>query len=452
MLTIVTVCRDADLGHYVRHVCRPVDAAERLRLIDLLLDAVGVAVAGRATRAASVMELALGRSDAVWDLACRDGAAVHALDFDDTHEASLCHTGAALAPAVIRLGEAEHRSGDEVLRAFAAGLRLVDALAPLGPRLNAAGVHSTGVLGSLGAAAASAVLLGGDDKEVTAAVELAAVMASGICASFGTDAKPLQAGRAAETGVRAAYLVANGLVPPVGALFGTRGIVALLLGAEALELLPAPGPRPDAVTSVAVKATPSCLLTHTPIDVALAVREQTSVATPAAVEHVRLVVHPLVAALADRTSIDSDNDSKFNVRYCLFAALSEGRPTVETFTAAGRARIAGDGQNWRRFAGLVELLTDPDLPQLAADIVVIAGGKSWTATRSGPIGGVDDPLSSADVTEKFRSNVAPLLGRAAAGGLERRVRAVAGAEDVDVLGPLFGPHRRLADHAGKDEM
>lgn len=71
-------------------------------------------------------------------------------------------------------------------------LRIVVLLAPIGPMLNQKGVHSTAVLGPLGAATGCSQLLGLNANDAPTAVDIAATM--GLCPSFGTQLKPIQAG------------------------------------------------------------------------------------------------------------------------------------------------------------------------------------------------------------------------------------------------------------------
>ena len=151
----------------------PAPASARERLMDLLVDAVGVGLAGGTTPVAQLSLKTLGGRDAE---AWVRGVWMHALDFDDTHEPSLCHTGTALIPGLLALARGRRSSGSELLDAFEIGLRLVEFLAPFGPRVNSIGLHSTGILGTLGAAAASGWLLTRDPRVTAGAVELAALI------------------------------------------------------------------------------------------------------------------------------------------------------------------------------------------------------------------------------------------------------------------------------------
>src|SRR5579883_3449913 len=130
-----------------------------------------------------------------------NGAAGHALDFDDTHTDMNGHPTAPVLPAALALAEALDASGERLLAAYVAGIEVECRLGLyIGPEHYARGWHATGTLGTVGAAAAAAHLLGLDEKGWRTGLNLAATQAAGLKASFGSMAKPLHAGRAASDG------------------------------------------------------------------------------------------------------------------------------------------------------------------------------------------------------------------------------------------------------------
>ena len=68
------------------------------------------------------------------------------------------------------------------------------------------GWHCTSTIGTIGAAATAARILGLDAEGTTRALSIAASEASGLKENFGTMVKPLQGGLAARNGVLAALL------------------------------------------------------------------------------------------------------------------------------------------------------------------------------------------------------------------------------------------------------
>ena len=76
--------------------------------------------------------------------------------------------------------------------------------------ITTAGFHATGTVGSFGAAAACARLLGLDADKTAQALGIAGTQAAGLKSQFGTMCKPFHAGKAAQNGLLAARLAARG--------------------------------------------------------------------------------------------------------------------------------------------------------------------------------------------------------------------------------------------------
>jgi 2-methylcitrate dehydratase PrpD len=146
--------------------------------------------------------------------ALANGTAGHALDYDDVAGTFLGHPSAPVLPALLALAERGERSGRDVVAAFVAGFEAESLLGrTIVPGHYERGWHTTATLGTFGAAAACAHLLGLDEVRWAHAFGLAATQAGGLKASFGTMGKPFHAGRAAQAGLLAATL-ARRTTPP----------------------------------------------------------------------------------------------------------------------------------------------------------------------------------------------------------------------------------------------
>lgn len=158
------------------------------------------------------------------------GVAAHATEMDDTLSQCMVHAGAPVIAAAVATGASLGVSGEAFLRAVAVGYEVVNRVGRAvnaTPRMavHARGFHPTGVVGTLGAAAAAAELLGLNEDGMAAALALATSMGSGLLEFFsgGADTKALHAGKAAADGVLAASLAARGLRGPLTALEGRDG-------------------------------------------------------------------------------------------------------------------------------------------------------------------------------------------------------------------------------------
>src|SRR6185312_9609642 len=140
-----------------------------------------------------------------------NGAASHALDYDDVNMTLGGHPTVAVLPALFALAEANGASGAALIAAFVAGYETLCRVSALvAPGHYARGYHTTATVGGFGAAAACANLLGLDAAGTATALGIAGTQAAGLKSMFGTMCKPLHAGKAAQNGLLAATLAARG--------------------------------------------------------------------------------------------------------------------------------------------------------------------------------------------------------------------------------------------------
>ena len=194
-------------GEFVANAAVPPEA--RLAARDAVLDTVGVTLAGSIEPAARlVRDVAhaeggaarcgiLGvaeRTGGGW-AALVNGTAAHALDFDDMCFVSMAHPSAPLVAAGLAAAELAGASGAALLDAYCVGFEIEAVLGRvMNPTHYERGWHATATLGTIGAAAAAARLLGQDAPTAARTLAVAASEASGLKESFGTMVKPLQGG------------------------------------------------------------------------------------------------------------------------------------------------------------------------------------------------------------------------------------------------------------------
>ena len=205
-----------------------------------ILDCLGVMLAGSVEPAARILQrvaqaeggLPLAtvvgtgrRTGAVWAALC-NGTAAHALDFDDTNFALMGHPSAPVLAAALAAGELALADGRAVLHAFLLGFEVETTLAEvINPAHYEHGWHATCTLGTLGAAAAAARLLGLDAAQTRHALAVAASQSSGLKENFGTMTKPFHAGHAARSGVLSALMAREGWTASEHAIEGPQGFL-----------------------------------------------------------------------------------------------------------------------------------------------------------------------------------------------------------------------------------
>ncbi len=210
-------------------------------------DTIGVTVAGAREPSFVKLRSAIGRSIApgpallagtsekidTLSAGLLNGTASHALDFDDCSNTMGGHPSAPIVPAIIALAEEADVDGETFIRAYLAGFEFETRL---GRAVNFVhydkGWHPTATLGTFGAAAASAAMLGLDVRSTAGALAIAASMAAGIKANFGTDVKPFHVGQAVRNGMLAAYMAREGVDASPVALEHPQGFFEVFNGAD----------------------------------------------------------------------------------------------------------------------------------------------------------------------------------------------------------------------------
>src|SRR6266849_5367163 len=199
-----------------------------------------------------------------------NGAMAHGLDFDDTHADSVCHASAVLVPTVLALVESEHLTGRAALTALVAGYEAMIRIGMAAPgRFHTRGWHATAACGPFGAAVTAGKCLGLDEDGLTAALGIAASMASGVLEFLedGSWVKRLHPGWAAQSGIQAAILAQGGFTGPATGLEGRFGFLRAALG-EAVDVgkgLDDLGHEWETVRS-SFKLYPCCHLSHAYLD------------------------------------------------------------------------------------------------------------------------------------------------------------------------------------------
>jgi 2-methylcitrate dehydratase PrpD len=336
-----------------------------------------------------------------------NGATSHALDYDDAHFLATVHCAATVVPGLLALAEERGASGRDFVAALAAGFEAIGATtAFVGDKHYRLGFHSTGTIGSFGAAAACANLRGLDGAATATAFGIAAAQTAGIRSMFGTMSKPLQAGKAAQNGLIAAALAARGFTSNASALETELGFAATHSPDFDPARSIAPPPKGWYLRYNIFKFHAACFLTHAPIECALDLRDRQHVAADA-IASIKLRIRSDAKDVCGIVNPRSGLEAKFSLRHCI-ASVFAGLETaaLETFRddrvadpalVAGRDRVA------------IDFL--PDMPRGRAEIeVTTQDGRRLTAQfDSGKP--VEDLAQQRDrLRNKFRRLAEPILG------------------------------------------
>jgi 2-methylcitrate dehydratase PrpD len=252
-----------------------------------------------------------------------NGVAAHVLDYDDVSLDG--HPSAVLVPAILAQGEASGSSGAEMLTAYIAGYEVWAELLVRQPTpLHRKGWHPTAVCGTIAAAAACTKLRGLDTVGAATAMAIAASMASGVVANFGTMTKSFQVGRAAQSGVIAARLAQAGLTASLDALEHPSGLLAALSAEGKAELDRAfiAGEKEWHIVrqGLNIKRYPVCYATHRSIDAALDLVERYDL-SPKQVERIHVSTGKTQLLMLRNSRPQTGLEAKFSMQFAMAAAL-----------------------------------------------------------------------------------------------------------------------------------
>jgi 2-methylcitrate dehydratase PrpD len=387
-------------------------AGAREPLTDIL---IGEVVRGEAGQEAGI----IGRPERATRLtaALVNGAAGHALDFDDTHTTMIGHPSGPVLPALLALGETEQAGGQALLAALVAGVELECRVGTLlGGMHYAAGFHTTGTVGTFGAAAACAHLLGLDREGWLHALGLAGTQAAGLKSAFGTMAKPLHAGRAASAGLLSALLARGGFTSQPAILEVSQGFLATHAGGEASSEVLARYADRFLIRETLFKYHAACHLTHASIEAAGQLRERHGLDR----EQIGAVEVRVAPPLLDVCNIEEPKtglEGKFSLRATTaLALLGEDTSDLSTYSEAKMAE-----PHLVALRDRVRVIPTEGLGPMQARVRIESDGQHCEAEIDINVPASDLDAQGRRLRSKFLTLAAPVLGAARAAELSDAV-------------------------------
>jgi len=285
--------------------------------------------------AGSVPVIGQGMSASPAQAALLNGFIGHVLDYDDVHEDVRGHPSTVIVPALLSALNFGQVSGKRFLEAYIVGVETMAVLGKtIGKNHYERGFHNTSTLGGIASAAACSYLLGFTEEETAVAIGFAATQASGLRVQFGTEAKPLHAGLAAQAGYQAVAFTKAGLSGSKNVLDGNTGFLSVYgNGVEGVEAhLQAFGKPWKIVTpGLWFKQYPFCSAAHQGAD---AIRSMLA-ESPFNLDDVERidVIYPPGgdAALVHQRPITGEQ-GRFSIEYVLTLAIDGQDLSLENFT------------------------------------------------------------------------------------------------------------------------
>jgi 2-methylcitrate dehydratase PrpD len=371
--------------------------------------------------------------------ALANGVMAHSDETDDSHERSRSHPGCAVVPAALAAGEEFGIDGAHFLRAVALGYdvgpRITIAMG--GPAFSYESHKSThAIAGVFGAAAAAGCAASLDAQQMRWLLDYTSQQSAGI-AAWQRDKDHIEkafvfAGMPARNGVTAALLVQD----------GWNGVNDIFTGADNFFLAYAPnadlsrvaeklGERYEIANTDIKKWTVGSPI-QAPLDAVEAIRKRRPFEA-SQVERVTVRLAPTIAAVVDDRDIPD---------ICLqhMVAVMLLDKTASFKAAHDKARMQDAAVLQER--AKVQLVRDEELAKLLPVRVTVVDIALTDATMlnervEAVRGTVRNPMARAEVVEKCRDLIEPVIGASQAKRLIDAVLSIEAVKDVRTLRPLL---------------
>ncbi|MEK7778049.1 MAG: MmgE/PrpD family protein, partial [Chloroflexota bacterium] len=379
----------------------------------------------------------------VADAVLANATLAHADELDESFQTAdgthVGHIAAIVVPVSLAMAEKEKLSGRQVIQTVVLGYELSAMMArALGPiSVSRRRLWGTYISGAFGAAAAAGNMLGLEVPQLRVALGLAAGQIHPFHTFFGEKEhmlKSLQIGTTTRSGVTAAYLAKLGYGGPESIMDGPNGIFSILTGGtNSQSPLIGAGSQFELLYTCFKKYAAGHPI-HSPVEGLLRImaREALSAADIEKLQ-VKIPTHAL--------SVVGDSPTpSLNLPYNLAVAAFDRRVGWEQHTAERQA----DPQV-RALQARIEIIPSAELDELekqesthpAVVELTTRTGQRFSERVLHPPGDPRNPMSQAELVEKFYHLATKTIAHAQAKELIERIQVLEEIQDVTELTKLL---------------
>jgi len=363
--------------------------------------------------------LATGRRATLRAAALINGAASHSVEFDDIYRDAGYHPGSPTISAALAAAQASGATGERFLRGVIVGYeistRIGEAVMPSHYKF----WHTTGTVGSFGAAAAAATVLGANKEQFMHAMGTVGSFASGLQQAFRSQAmtKPLHGGHAADAGCWAAMAAMKGLTGALDMLEGEVGFgAAMSVNPDWSKATKGLGTDYH-INRMTFKNHGCCGHTFPSIDGALHLQKQHGFSHQD-IKKIRLHTYKAGLNIIDNDNPEGEYQAKFSIQYTVAHALVRGSVRLNAFDPDHLS-----DPDIRTLLKKIEPIADPEIsagyPNRRESRVQIElnDGRQLEYFQPFRKGDPELPLTDEELNGKFLELAEPVIGKPAAAAL-----------------------------------
>jgi 2-methylcitrate dehydratase PrpD len=430
--------------HFCRLDYRAVPEHSRHAVKRLLLDYLGVALAGSQTESGRIAcefaaiqggkpetTLIGGHARVPMTLGSFANAiSSHSVELDDIDVLALFHFSPPVFSAALAAAERQHADGRQLIAALAAGCEMMErASKAANNSLRNRAFHTTPACGVFGAAVAAGKLLSLTPAKLSAALGLAGAQASGLMEMYGPSMqKRFNPGPAARNGVTSALIAQLGFTGAETIFEGERGFLHAFTDRSDAARLIAGLDKPYRL-DIEFKPYSCARPIHNAIDCALDIRKRDN----PVLDHIRQIEvarHPDWAQYHQNKTPSTCHEAQVSLPYSIAVALKEGRALLKQYTDRKLRDPA-----LVRLMNLTQITVDASLPRGVSChmTVTMDGGPRLVSQVDHPKGSIQNPMSDAEIRAKFDSLAGPVLGAAHAAQIAELAGDIERCGDVGKL-------------------
>lgn len=334
-----------------------------------------------------------------------NGFAAHVLELDDGHRHGMIHLGASIISAVVDIAEKEHLDSDSVLRGIVMGYEVaVRCARAIQPGHKVRGYHVSGTCGTIGSAMGIAFACNYNMEQLKSTLACAISSAAGILEiqEQASELKPFNTARAAYDGILSAEIGKLALPGPDDILGGKRGFLAALTDTPNPVFLTVFKDEEYCIEGIYQKVYAACRHCHPAIDATLDIKNDLNL-KPEQVEKIEVYTYKLAVGSHDHTQVMGISSAKLSIPYAVALAIVKGH--------CGYADYNEDNLNdyWiqiltRKVCVLEDEILTIQSPAVrgARVTIYLKNGEEYEASCLYPKGEPENPLTQAELEEKFR--------------------------------------------------
>lgn len=360
----------------------------------------------------------------------------HALDMDDGHRYAALHPGTVIIPASIAAAELSGANTKQLITGIVVGYEIMIRIGmAINPSSLERGFHTTGTIGSFGAAAATAKIMNLSHEDTIGSLGMAGLQSAGLLQTnqdiYGSNVKPLTPGKSAMAGLLSSIIAKEGFRGPFKIFEGDAGFFKATTDSVKEDLLTNGLGEYYEINNVYDKVHAACRHTNGAIDAALELSDKVNINKIAEISCKTYQAAIRLAGINNPTTVSG---ARFSIPYSIALALLE--------RDAGADKYTEEYINNRHIQALsekVNLSVSEKWDKLYPDkrgatvSVIDTDGNVWSAEVGLAKGEPENPASWENLYVKFYNNATLLISEKKAKLLGKTIMNLENTELHDLM-------------------